>query len=340
MHKPRAGTNVVSDEQKYSLSMGTDVCCRILGIEPHDMLTKAGLAELAQSHGHLRVTAKQYFDAWNTMEALTDRPDYITYLGITIARGPVIPEFFALSCAPDLETGLQRLSLYKTLLGPTQMRVFRENDLLRVEYHCVDATLEVPSSLGALHIVYFVEAARLATAHPISPVEATLRASKKERHDIAGHLGVMPVKGEFSALAYSMTDAKRPFISENARLWADFEQDLKRQLAQQRTSTSIAFQVRTTLIELFPMGRFSAEDVCSSLAMSRSTLQRGLRREGSSFQIVLDETRKELAIRYLTKSSLHINEIASLLAYRDPNSFSRAFRRWTGQAPFYFRNKV
>ncbi|MEO1246119.1 MAG: helix-turn-helix domain-containing protein [Pseudomonadota bacterium] len=329
----------MSDEQKYSLSMGTEVCCRILGIDPAAMLRAAGLAEIAQPNGEVRVTAAQYFDAWNTLAGLTDRPDYVTHLGITIARGPVIPAFFALSCAPDLETGMTRLSLYKSLLGPTQMRVFREEDLLWVEYHSADARLEVPPSLGALHLVYFVEAARLATAYHLSPVAAMLQASKKERHTIAGHLGVMPEKGDFSALAYTLTDARRPFISENARLWADFEQDLKRQLAMQRTSASMASRVQTTLMELFAAGRSSAEDVCFSLGMSRSTLQRGLRREGTSFQAVLDDTRKELAIRYLTKSSLQMSEIASLLAYRDPNSFSRGFRLWTGRSPREFRDE-
>lgn len=319
--------------------MGTEVCCRILGIDPSVMLRAARLEDLVQPNGEVRVTATQYFDAWNTLENLTDHPNYITHLGITIARGPVIPTFFAFSCAPNLETGLKRLSLYKSLLGPTQMRVFREEELLRVEYHSADAALEVPPSLGALHLVYFVEAARLASAHHMIPVSATLGASKQLRHEIAGHLGVMPERGEFSALAYSMIDAQRPLISENARLWKDFEEDLKQQLQQQKNSSSVASQVGSTLRELLPMGRSSAEDVCYSLAMSRSTLQRTLRGEGTSFQRVLDDTRNELAIRYLTKSSLDLNEIALLLGYRDPNSFSRAFRRWTGRAPGDLRGK-
>ena len=96
-------------------------------------------------------------------------------------------------------------------------------------------------------------------------------------------------------------------------------------------------QVRAALMELFTAGRSSAVDVCHSLGVSRSTLQRALSSEGTTFQAVLDETRKELAIRYLTKSSLQIAEIASLLAYRDPNSFARRFRRWTGRSPLEVR---
>ncbi|MEM8500529.1 MAG: helix-turn-helix domain-containing protein [Pseudomonadota bacterium] len=330
----------MSDEKKYSLWMGTEVCCRILGIDPVEMLRSADLEDLRQPNGEVRVTAAQYFDAWNALERLTDHPCHITFLGVTIARGPVIPTFFALTCAPNLETGLRRLSLYKSLLGPTQLRVFREHDLFWIEFHSADAALDVPSGLGALNLVYLVEAVRLATADHIIPASASLRGTKHERHDIAGHLGVMPEDGDFNAVAYTMADARRSFVSENPRLWSDFEADLHEQIEHQRTWSSVAAQVRATLIELFNMGRFGAEDVCYSLGMSRSTLQRSLRNEKTSFQVVLDKTRQELAIRYLTKSSLHINEIALLLAYRDPNSFSRAFRRWTGRAPYELRNET
>jgi AraC-like DNA-binding protein len=44
-----------------------------------------------------------------------------------------------------------------------------------------------------------------------------------------------------------------------------------------------------------------------------------------------------MAIRYLTKTTLRADEIATVLAYRDANSFSRSFRRWTGLSPLAFR---
>ncbi len=327
----------MNNDENYSLSMGTEVCCRILGIDPEAMLSRAGLTHLVRANGDVRVNAAQYFDAWNAMESLTDNPEFVTHLGITIARGPVIPAFFSLTCAPNLETGLKRLSLYKSLLGPTQVRYYWDEGLLWIEHRSADTKLEVPPTLGALHLVYFAEAARLATAHPMRPVAAKLHASRKERHAIAGHLGVMPEPGECSTLAYAAEDARRPFISENSRLWADFEQDLKCQLEAQRAEVSMAARVRSTLMELFAIGRSSATDVCLSIGISRSTLQRALSSEGTTFQRVLDETRKDLAVRYLTKSSLQIAEIASLLAYRDPNSFARGFRRWTGRSPLEFR---
>ncbi|MEM9159860.1 MAG: AraC family transcriptional regulator, partial [Verrucomicrobiota bacterium] len=57
------------------------------------------------------------------------------------------------------------------------------------------------------------------------------------------------------------------------------------------------------------------------------------RAEGTTFQALLDDTRKELATRYLSDSGMANQEIAYLIGYKDSNAFQRAFRRWTGMTP-------
>lgn len=324
----------------YSLYMATDVACRILGIDPQAMLETAGLGELAQGRTELRVTAGQYFDCWNTMAVLSPRADYVPHLGVAIARGPVIPVFFTLSCAPDLETGLMRLAQFKSLLGPTLMRVFWDGPVLRLEFDSVDAGVPMPPSLGALQLLVAVENIRGATAHLVCPAKAGFDGSEAERRQIAGHLGIMPVRSDVAFVAFSQEDAKRRFISENPNLWTDVEADLKLQLAAQNDRLPIAARVRGALVDLMHSGRTGAEDVAAALGLSRSTLQRRLREEDTTFQAVLDATRREMAIRYLTKTNLRAEEIANVLAYRDANSFSRSFRKWTGMAPLVFRQQA
>ncbi|MGB3407939.1 MAG: AraC family transcriptional regulator [Jannaschia sp.] len=330
----------MDNPQTYSLFMATDVACRILGVDPKLMLETAGLGTLPYGRTELRGTAQQYFDCWNTMEVLSPRPNYVPHLGVAISRGPVIPVFFTLSCAPDMETGLLRLAQFKSLLGPTAMRVFRDGPLLRLEFESVDVRTPMPPSLGALQLVVAVENIRSATAHPVCAVAAGFNGSEADRRMIAGHLGVMPERSMAAYVAFSPEDAKRRFISENSALWADIEADLTLQLAAQNDRWPFVDRVRGALVDLMPAGRTGAEDVALALRISRSTLQRRLREEETSYQAVLDATRRDLAIRYLTKTTLRADEIASVLAYRDANSFSRSFRRWTGQAPVAFRQAL
>lgn len=81
------------------------------------------------------------------------------------------------------------------------------------------------------------------------------------------------------------------------------------------------------------------DEVASHLATSTRTLSRGLQDVGTSYQKILDEVRKEMAIEYLRNSNLPIEEIAALIGYSDPSNFRKAFRRWTGHAPSYYREE-
>ncbi len=68
-------------------------------------------------------------------------------------------------------------------------------------------------------------------------------------------------------------------------------------------------------------------------------LQKDLKKRGSSFQMILNEIRINLAKKYLMNKSISITEIAFSLAYKDQTSFNRAFKSWTGVAPSTWRKK-
>ena len=69
----------------------------------------------------------------------------------------------------------------------------------------------------------------------------------------------------------------------------------------------------------------------------RITLQRRLQEEGSSFQQLLDDTRRDLAVQHLAQPDLAPLEIAYLLGFADPSNFYRAFKRWFGVTPGEYR---
>lgn len=75
------------------------------------------------------------------------------------------------------------------------------------------------------------------------------------------------------------------------------------------------------------------EQVAARLFVSSRTLKRRLELLGTSFQQLLDEVRYRDAQRLLENPDLDIQDIASALGYTDPPSFTRAFRRWSGQTP-------
>jgi AraC-like DNA-binding protein len=74
--------------------------------------------------------------------------------------------------------------------------------------------------------------------------------------------------------------------------------------------------------------------IADSLSLRIRTLQRRLARWGLTFEEVLDEYRERRAIEYLKVGRYSITEIAFRLGYSDAAHFTRAFRRWTGVAPY------
>lgn len=88
---------------------------------------------------------------------------------------------------------------------------------------------------------------------------------------------------------------------------------------------------------LLASGDVSAERVAGLLGISRQTLYRRLKAEGVTFEELLDNKRRELALGYLKGGRMSVKAAAYRLGFSDPAAFSRAFKRWTGISPSSFR---
>lgn len=96
-------------------------------------------------------------------------------------------------------------------------------------------------------------------------------------------------------------------------------------------------RLRHQLLHLIRDGRTRLEDLATSNDIGPRALQRRLALLGSSFQSLLDDTRRHLAEQYLGDSRLDLHEIAGLLGYSEQSSFTRAFQQWTGVTPGQWR---
>jgi AraC-like DNA-binding protein len=83
--------------------------------------------------------------------------------------------------------------------------------------------------------------------------------------------------------------------------------------------------------------RRDIDSVASTLCMSTRTLRRHLQAANTSFRKVLNEVQEALALDYLRRTDLSIDEISFLLGYSETSNFRHAFKQWTGQAPSAYR---
>lgn len=76
-----------------------------------------------------------------------------------------------------------------------------------------------------------------------------------------------------------------------------------------------------------------------ALHMSPATLQRRLAFEGTAFQALKDELRRDLAIARLSGSQASFAAVAQELGFTDSAAFQRAFKRWVGSTPGAYRKQ-
>lgn len=101
--------------------------------------------------------------------------------------------------------------------------------------------------------------------------------------------------------------------------------------------SSLRRRVEAQLEPMLESGDISLDRLAGELGMSRATLQRRLKAEGTSFEAILDGLRQRLARRFLRSENYSVKKTAYQLGFSDPAAFSRAFKRWTGRSPSELR---
>ena len=141
------------------------------------------------------------------------------------------------------------------------------------------------------------------------------------------------------ALYFKKEDVIAPLPGANNELALINDKVVMEYLAKLE-KTDLINLVRTHVIKLLPSGNCSKEFVAARLNMSARNLQHKLDLLNTSYQDILEQTRKDLALKYIDNDHTTISEIAYLLGFSDTSNFSRAFKRWLGCSPSQYRENL
>jgi AraC-like DNA-binding protein len=139
-------------------------------------------------------------------------------------------------------------------------------------------------------------------------------------------------------LAYAARDLDRPISERNQQLHDLATRHLDSQLPRGRTPFTT--QVRQAIEALLGTGTCGHRQVAKALYMHPRTMQRRLNDEGTTFEDIKDEVRRDLAERYLAQPDLPLSQITALLDYSEQSALGRSCRRWFHATPREFRNRL
>lgn len=154
--------------------------------------------------------------------------------------------------------------------------------------------------------------------------------------DLSAHRRIFRCPVEFNSDFDGMTctpaalDAENP--AKDPELAAHANRFLQL-LALERPQSTITDRSRHAICLLLHSSNANIERVADNLGMQSRQLQRQLESEGTSFYELLNETRRELALRYITTSSHPVSHISDLLGYASQSSFTRWFANEFGKSP-------
>ena len=140
----------------------------------------------------------------------------------------------------------------------------------------------------------------------------------------------------WTGLSLPLEVVDQPLRTADPAAFEHAEKLCERELQNLVSDASVSARVRRLMLAKqvnFPSLTVTAR----ILHLTPRTLHRRLLDEGTSFQEILDEVRHSLAMEYLKSQHMTIQELAYTLGYGDTANFRRAFKRWTGVAPSFFR---
>jgi AraC-like DNA-binding protein len=130
-------------------------------------------------------------------------------------------------------------------------------------------------------------------------------------------------------------------LNPNAALFAMSCQLLDKILADRSINTDFITGIREEIITALPSEEGAQlTRVARRSGLSVRTLQRYLGEHGTSFQELVNDTRKSLALRYLEDSELSVSQVSYQLGFSAPSAFTRACYRWFGRRPSAVRQEL
>ncbi len=163
------------------------------------------------------------------------------------------------------------------------------------------------------------------------------RPQRTGGYDSAFREGRLRFEAPFYGFAFDAgrLDARLP--TADASLHRMLCEHLAVSLTHLSARRNVTARVRDIVMRDLAQGSPSAAAVARQLHMSHRTLGRRLEREKTSFSAVVDELRRDLALRYIDAHDVTLAEVSAHLGFAHVEAFHRAFRRWTGRTPGAYR---
>ena len=265
-------------------------------------------------------------------------------LGFTLARDHDPREigllYYVMASSRTLGEALKRLARYSQVTNEALVFGYREGNSLVIRLSYSGAPRHSDRHQVEFCMFAAIRICRELTGQKLVPQHFSIAHHRSgNTAEMARFVGT---KVEFDAdtdeFALNADARELPLIHADSYLNDLLLKYCEAALADRRGEKSqLRTRVENAISSVLPHGRVLVGDVARSLGMSERTLTRKLSDEGFNFTEIVQQLRRDLAVRYLDDPKLHVSKIAWLLGFREVSAFTHACKRWTGKTPSQMR---
>jgi len=308
------------------------------GLDPAPALREAHLTPAALSSFDYRLPHASVRALWEAAARLAGDGWFGLHTGRDLPAGDYDLFDYLLSTSATVGDGIKRLVSYARLIyDHTNLRLIAEPADARIVRRVPITAPQYDEFTLTLLFVRCRENSGVAW----KPRHVTFQHTRDDDDGTAARLFGCPVAfgGPQTEIRLAPSVLELPLARADSKLQEILIRYADAWLATLPAPDSLVGRVRAAITRQATREFPTLASTAASLGIPERTLQRRLAAEGVSHSTLLDEARRQLALRYLGNAALSVTDIGYLLHFSDPASFHRAFRRWTGESPLEYRRR-
>jgi AraC-like DNA-binding protein len=317
---------------------------RLQGIDPMQLMDEAGIDAASVINPDRRIPVANMRALWRLAGEASGDEAFGLLAAEQLQPATLQGLGLAVLASDSIYDALKRLVRFARVFSTGLVLELREGEELVELEILTDETLsgEHPDWLAYdFGMGLIVVLCRITLGEYFSPIDIRCRRPAPRDPDrFAALLGSrIHFDADCNCISFVKSDILQPLPTGNSELAKLNDEQTETYLAT-FVGVTAARQVVSHIVEQLPDGPPSQKQIAAAMNVSNRTLQRKLKDEGTSFIDLLQDARLTLAKKYLAQPQRSIVEIAYLLGFSEPSTFSRAFKRWTGQAPADYRSAI
>ena len=339
------GMNVKSADQTTCSAFWVKSIAETLaaaGLDTHALFEEAGLELAGLSDADARFATEGISLLWQLAVTRSGNPAIGLTDSSVVKPGSFDVVAYAMMSSANLLGTLERVVRYVDIISDAAtLTIADDREGQRLILELFGGKHPVPRQRFEFDLMTILSFCRWVTNRDLRPLAFELRFPPPADPQPYQDAFKCPLRFDapVNALLFARADATLALPTAHPEL-AELHERIASEHLQRLDPAQTCHRVRAVIMRHLPESEPRRPKIATILGMSERTLHRRLGAEGTSFQRLLDETRRELAQHYLGQRNLSLADIAYVLGFSDQSSFFRAARRWFGSSPRDYRMRL